>query len=249
MPALKIKTVLEHTTIRKRREALKTMPGELQGAFKATIDRIKRQPGAKSKQGMNVQQWVLLAKRLLTVEELRHPLAVNADNTELDYDSFISKESILQCCLGLVIVDEGTSTFRFVHKSLQKYLHSEYKNGSLFKSGNTDIASTCLTYMGFHTPQNQEPFEISTFLIPERPLLPYTKEERLIECGTQIIKAYPFLDYAICFWNHHAKETNSTIVVDLAIRVLQQNLDIRCISRNIWSWPILKETFLIILAG
>jgi ankyrin repeat protein len=29
--------------------------------------------------------------------------------------------------------------------------------------------------------------------------------------------------------------------VDLAIRVLQQNFDIRCISRNIWSWPILRE--------
>jgi hypothetical protein len=73
------------------------MPRELQGAFKATIDRIKRQPEAKSEQGMDVLQWVFLAKRLLTVEELRHALAVNADDTELDYDSFISKESILQC--------------------------------------------------------------------------------------------------------------------------------------------------------
>ncbi|KAI5782194.1 hypothetical protein FPQ18DRAFT_311305 [Pyronema domesticum] len=52
LPALQIRHVLEQTTIRSRREALKTMPTKLDDAFLDTIRRIESQPPSRKEQGM-----------------------------------------------------------------------------------------------------------------------------------------------------------------------------------------------------
>ncbi|CCX10879.1 Similar to ankyrin repeat-containing protein, putative [Penicillium marneffei ATCC 18224]; acc. no. XP_002144344 [Pyronema omphalodes CBS 100304] len=75
LPALQIQTVLEKTSISKRRLALNEMPKKLHKAFAATIERIARQATAKSIPGMEVLKWTFLAKRQLSIIELRHALA------------------------------------------------------------------------------------------------------------------------------------------------------------------------------
>ncbi|KAI5814506.1 hypothetical protein BZA77DRAFT_345612 [Pyronema omphalodes] len=152
LPALQIETVLEQTSISKRRAALESMPKKLEDAFQVTIDRIKSQAPGKARQGMEVLKWVYLAKRPLSVIEMRHALATvdcAADTECLDLDDLPFEKSLTECCHGLVVIDNETSTLRLVHKSLQDFLKDQHAESKLFETGHRDIALTCLRYLSF----------------------------------------------------------------------------------------------------
>jgi hypothetical protein len=91
------------------------MPRGLCDAFKVTFDRIRCQNPDMVHQAMEILKWTFLAQRGLKLEELRHALAVEPEDTELDWDNFVDAERLLDCCLGLVIIDDSTSTVRLVH--------------------------------------------------------------------------------------------------------------------------------------
>ncbi|CCX10137.1 Similar to ankyrin repeat-containing protein, putative [Penicillium marneffei ATCC 18224]; acc. no. XP_002144344 [Pyronema omphalodes CBS 100304] len=146
LPALQIEAVLEKPTVRKRKEALKQMPRGLSDAFKVTLDRIRCQNPDMAQQAMDILQWTFLAQRGLKLEELRHALAVEPEDTDLDWENFIDAEGLLDCCLGLVIIDDSTSTVRLVHKSLQDYLKTEYEQNHIFEHGHYKISPT-IDYM------------------------------------------------------------------------------------------------------
>ncbi|KAI5814639.1 hypothetical protein BZA77DRAFT_356429 [Pyronema omphalodes] len=163
LPALQIQAVLDQTTISKRRKALSEMPIKLEMAFESTISRIKNKESERSKQAMDVLKWSFLARCPLTVMELRHALSVEFDPSEirhgnlplaydktLDWDNFPSDKSLTDWCLGLIIVDEETSTVRLVHKSLHDYLMQLNEDSKIFHHGHTEIAFTCLQYMRFN---------------------------------------------------------------------------------------------------
>jgi hypothetical protein len=93
------------------------MPTSLESAFASTIERIKNQQHETAVQAMDVLKWVFLAKRQLSVAELRHALAVNvtpqdtiSSGETLDWENLPSEKSLVDWCLGLVIVNEETST-------------------------------------------------------------------------------------------------------------------------------------------
>ncbi|KAI5792287.1 hypothetical protein FPQ18DRAFT_23923 [Pyronema domesticum] len=168
LPALQIQTVLDQTTIAKRRKALATMPTKLETAFDTTISRIKNQKSERSMQAIDVLKWTFLAQRPLEVIELRHALSVTIDpgkmqpgtmplayNETLNWDNFSSEKSLIDCCLGLVIIDEETSTVRLVHKSLHDYLRRLHQTSQIFPDGHSEIAHTCLQYMCFNDDQNE----------------------------------------------------------------------------------------------
>jgi hypothetical protein len=92
LPALQIEAVLVKTTPRKRREALNEMPKKLDDAFSITIERIRKQ-GERSKQAMRLIQWVFLAERSLSLEELLHAFAVEPKDSNLDWENFENGKS------------------------------------------------------------------------------------------------------------------------------------------------------------
>ncbi|KAI5806030.1 hypothetical protein BZA77DRAFT_368299 [Pyronema omphalodes] len=166
LAALQIQTVLDETTIRRRRDALHNMPMKLETAFESTISRIMNQKPQRSKQAMAVLKWVFLAKRPLTMIELRHALSVTIDPSTIqagklaisydqivDWENFPSEKSLIDWCLGLIIIDEETSTVRLVHKSLHDHLTQLHDNGSIFPDGHSEIAYTCLQYMSYSDDQ------------------------------------------------------------------------------------------------
>jgi ankyrin repeat protein len=241
LPALQIQTVLEGTTIRERKDALDMMPEEFQDAFKVTIDRIKRQRKAKSKHAMNILRWIFLATRPLSIDELQHALAVDPNNitSDLDRQNFLSEPLVLECCLGLVILDEVTSAVRLVHKALRDRLLSEYERGTLFEDGHSKLAVTCLTYMRFNYPLNHKSLGSlsAKTMDPEVGLDSITDLQ--LEFGKELLKEYVFLEYCICNWFHHVKESTSPMVTDLVMKFLVEDSDLRCISRHLSTWPIL----------
>ncbi|KAI5810719.1 hypothetical protein BZA77DRAFT_220252, partial [Pyronema omphalodes] len=83
LPALQIQTVLARPTISERRAELLNMPTKLELAFASTITRIKDQQSKRSHQALEVLKWIFLAKRPLTVMELRHALSVRIDQPKM----------------------------------------------------------------------------------------------------------------------------------------------------------------------
>ncbi|RPB26204.1 hypothetical protein L211DRAFT_804942, partial [Terfezia boudieri ATCC MYA-4762] len=120
LPALHISMVLEQPTIAKRRKALASLPSELDDAYTRMVDRI-RNSSSLSDLGMRVLMWLHLARRPLKVGEIQHALAIERGDIALDWDTIPAPKRLLDCCLGLVLVDEETSTIRLVHYTLEEY--------------------------------------------------------------------------------------------------------------------------------
>jgi hypothetical protein len=189
------------------------MPRALHDAFRVTIDRIRDQKPDISKQAMGVLQWIFLAKEPLTIEELRHALAVEPDDTDLDWDNFVDSQLLLSCCLGLVIADESTSTVRLVHKSLQDYFKIQYDKGTIFTDGHNHVAHICLTYMSFDS---------------------YDKE--VLTLRNEIFKKYALLKYATSSWAYHSRNSKKPEETeDMAFYLLHEKFESRLFFRMLLS--------------
>ena len=186
--------VLEDATIHERRQTLHQMTSGfgLDDAYSTTLDRIREQKGVKAKLGMKVLMWISRSKRPLKAEELCHALAVEVGTTDLDIDNVPSIRTLLSCTLGIVTIDEQTSTVRLVHFTLHEYLAA---HPTLFITPHSMMAEICLTYLNFRSV-----CDIST--------LDY------------IPSTTPFLHYASCYWGFHARKDMTKGVKRLALRLL-----------------------------
>ncbi|KAI5790034.1 hypothetical protein FPQ18DRAFT_411062 [Pyronema domesticum] len=239
LSALQIEIVLEQTSVSKRRAALASMPKKLEDAFQVTIDCIKSQASGKSNQGMEVLKWMYLAKRKLSVMELRHALATVHSTAEcLDLDDLPFEKSLTECCHGLIVIDKETSSVRLVHKSLQDFLQDQYENGKLFETGHRDIAFTCLKYLSF----SDESTSLSSTPVCDinavQRLLYLSPNKRQFwdsyDTPSAHIDRFPLLAYAIHFWGCHARGNTDQEIEELAIQLLNQERA-HSISRNLRS--------------
>jgi hypothetical protein len=147
---LQIRTVLQATTIRDRYEALKTLPSNLDEAFSGTMNRIEQQPSVLSNKAGMIIAWIYLAERPLTVDELLYSLAIRDGDRSLDLRGIPIRKSLLNCCQGLALIDQETSTVRLVHYSLQEYLSRRDEIFGRTKAAwHSVIARTCLTFLKF----------------------------------------------------------------------------------------------------
>jgi ankyrin repeat protein len=157
---------------------------------------------------MSVLKWTYLTRRPLSLDELRHALAVNSTDTSLDRNNLISEKSLLNCCLGLIVIDGGTSTVRLVHPLLQEYLHSQHEK--LFGMGHNDIAQACLTYV------NSDIFRGEGAELDE------------------LLEKFPLFEYVSCHWGYHIREQATQSVQELALSVLLQPTTFQSISQVLW---------------
>jgi hypothetical protein len=143
---LQIRTILQATTMRDRDEALKTLPSNLDEAFYGTIIRVTEQSPELFKKAAKIMAWIHLAERPLTVNELLCSLAIKDGDTSLNSRGIPVRETLLNCCHGLAIVDQETLTVRLVHYSLHEYLSRQDRILGFTKvEWHMKIAYTCLT--------------------------------------------------------------------------------------------------------
>lgn len=139
------------------------MPKDLFDVYHITLERIRQQPASQAEMAMSVLMWVYFAERKLQVVELQHALAVQPGDTEFIEDGTPTQEIIVDCCLGLVVIERETSTIRLTHFTLQEYLDD--RQDAVLTSGHTIITKTCLTYLGFdHNSESEKFKESSTFI-------------------------------------------------------------------------------------
>ena len=165
----------------------------LEGAYGATLSRIKGQGKEGSRLGMAALMWISHSERPLMVRELRDALGVEIGAAGLDVDNFPSIGTLLTCCQGLVSVGKGASTVRLIHLTLQEYLQA---HAELFDRPQAAMAETCLSYLNSHQVK-----ALSTSPSPD------------FRRGT------PFLEYSSLYWGVHAKRDLSDCAKQLALKL------------------------------
>ena len=237
---LHIDTVLEALSIRERREALQTLPPNLAEAFGKTIERIQTQPKAWVKQATKILTWIHLAERPLSIDELLEACAIREGDGDLDSNNFPSRGTFLNCCLGLAIVENETSTVRLVHFSLQEYLKKEVQIlGRPIGEGHEDMARACLTYIMFRSVTEMDSEKSS--------------EEKKAETSTP---SHALLNYAACQWGHHIRKNGCLrgTAIQLAHKYLHMDLDKRmkshsCLCSSFWMGDGVAGSFSVVHIG
>ena len=88
----------------------------------------------------------LAFRETLQLDELSHALAVEIGSRDLNAERIPSVETLLGCCLELIVIDMEASTVRLIHFTLQEYLYT-YPN--LFRP-----THSIMTYLNFQTIKN-----------------------------------------------------------------------------------------------
>lgn len=197
LPVLQMQTIAHQMTKSDIRRCLRNFSTNLDQIFEDTIRRIRSEPRNREQVAMQSLMWITHARRPLGIHELRHALATRPEDTDLDRDSLLPARSIVECCFGLVVLDDESSTFRLVHATLQEYLMS--LSASLFPGGDSHITRVCLTYLCFDCFIN-----------------PSMSQENL----DRMIETYPFFRYASFHWGHHANNARNDEINTWAVRYL-----------------------------
>ena len=201
MAVLQIRAILDEPTVDDMKTALGGMPRGLNDALDSTMSRIRDQPDGRRRIGMNSLMWISHARRPLLVLELSEALAIRLGNHLLNKGSQPRPGMIVDCCMGLVTVDEETSEVRLVHFSVQEYLHAN--QSVLFPNAEEIIAGACITYSLFDVFGEGNGCRSGRSEI----------EDMIID--------NPFVRYACRYWGTHVQCADNEGVEKLALDLLR----------------------------
>ena len=202
---LQLESLSNQTSVRGVRSALERLPTEFPPMYDQTIERIRHQPPEHTELAMQLLKVVFGATRPLEIDEVRHALATQPWNAELDFESLTDDVDLLSVTAGLVITyqddDHHQKVFRLVHYTLQQYL--EANQGLLFSDLTTYMATQCLSYLSFDEFGGGQ----------------CTTEEMYKERKAD----FAFLKYAAFNWAHHLRKVQLEIM-DQSLGFLQDSM-------------------------
>lgn len=149
--------------------------------------RIESQGGRSQDLAKKILSWITHAKRVLSITELQHAVAIEPGKSELNRKFIPSLEIIGTICAGLVTIDTQSNAVRLVHYTTQAYF--ERTREKWFINAKSNITTACVTYLSFSA------FE-SGFCQTE------AKFRRRLQ-------SHPLYDYAAKNWGHHAREAST----------------------------------------
>ncbi|OAA63782.1 ankyrin repeat-containing domain protein [Cordyceps fumosorosea ARSEF 2679] len=191
LPVLQLRTVLNEPTIGEMEDKLEQLTDVLSDAFEETLSRIQRLPGSRSRLTLSALMHLAHAKRLLQAAELSDVLALRPDSTSVNAKYRPTAKIILECCQGLVTLDEQTGQLRLAHYSIQEYLVATSE--TLFPQFEVKLALNCLGYM----------------LLDDFKAGPFDTREEI----DARLKAYPFLSYVSEFWGSYVQPVETDLEV------------------------------------
>ena len=207
---LHVESLTDKTTPKAIKKALETLPtgsDALDIAYSQAMQRVESQKPGFRNLAKRALGWVVYARRLLTVSELCHALAIEDEASAFDDENIDDIEEIVSVCCGLITIDLETTTVRLVHYTTQEYFK---KTGSeQFPDATEDMAASCLTYLlydAFGTGWTRGKVDLDSEL-----------EESSRPIEARFVK-YPFLGYSACFWAQHAEE--HTVSIEHRVRKL-----------------------------
>lgn len=205
-----IDSVLDRTTEANIRADLQTLPTTLAEFYDFTLRVRLGKPGsAKAQLAMATLLWVSHASRPLKLKELQHAVASTPGTVRRsDLQLVLDDDLFMSSCLGLVTFDSETETLRFVHQSVNEYIHDH--RAELFPNAQKNLAINCLTYLLLKELQEAAPRSADQLLNLE--------------------SRFPFLEYAACNWGNHARQAFDNELEELSAKFLGNQTAI-----NLWS--------------
>jgi hypothetical protein len=164
-------------------DALASLSPSLDSAFERTILRIQRLPESRRLLGISILMWICHANRPLKVSKLSDALSVKPDQTVSSPKYRPSPSIMLECCQGLVSIDQNGERIHLAHYSIQDYLLKNTE--SLFPDAQLNLGTIALTYLLFEDFKNG-------------PLVGAAEVQNRIE-------SHSFLSYAASFWGVHLR--------------------------------------------
>ncbi|KAF5713099.1 ankyrin repeat [Fusarium mundagurra] len=189
-------------------------------AYKKAMERISGQEQNSKKLAMQVLSWITCAKRVLTISELQHALAVEENDTDLDKENLYRIEDMVSVCSGLVTIDEESGIIRLVHYTTQEYL--DRTRDKWFSDAESEITMACIRYLSFNV--------FKSGLCRSR------------EDYSHRLRCYPFYDYAHRNWGHHALMTcmdGDDVILDFLESPVKQSASIHAILVSEYLNPIM----------
>jgi ankyrin repeat protein len=227
-------SLTDKTTSKAVRLALEKLPkgsapDVLDTTYNEVMQRIDDQPTGFRELGRKVLSWITYARRPLTVEELRHAIAVEPDESELDEENFADSVELVSACAGLVTIEEESQIIRLVHYTTQEYF--ERVRSKLFPQAQNDITRTCLTFLSFE--KFKAPYDTDGEMRPE-----FSKSQG--EEGMMMPKSDPlvgpltyreqianqneaFTNYATRNWGYHACECSGEEMHEYLLECLKDS--------------------------
>ncbi|TFK17756.1 ankyrin [Coprinopsis marcescibilis] len=184
------------------RKALETLPRGLEAMYTATMERIENNDG--SELARRALAWLVYAQGSLTVDDLRHALAVDPSNFTFDSELLVDADTLISLCCGLITLEPETEMVRLVHYTakdiLDKYLSREGINLQ------AQLASTCAAYLLLHGfdnfPGTADTYSLSTNVPGTADRLSRSIYHRY---RPEVFRAIPFLKYCHSNWATHAR--------------------------------------------
>lgn len=211
------------STLRNLPEGLK----ELDTAYDDVIARIQNQDDDDVAMAKQILTWLYYAARPLTLQEIRHSLAVNLiaeadpDATELDEAYLPDEEVIASVCAGIVTCHAESNTVSFIHYTTKEYFkrRMDRQNVERFLHLEVSIAETCLMYLTFDR-KDFEQFLAAKREHPDRYTFDeYTKND----CPDWDIDIqYPLFRYAARYWGDHVNGLLGQVMKDLIMKFVMQ---------------------------
>lgn len=184
------------TSARGVRSALERLLADLFAVYDQTMERIRCQSSIDAALGWNVLSMIFGAFRPLKVDELRHALAIQPGDRDLDFEALVDLETLLSVTVGLVtmfIEDEGstneTRSVRLVHYTLQEYFECNQKRP--LNNLELKMARACLSYLSL------DEFRSEILSLEEKVELGQR------DLSIKRLNDYPFLNYASKYWAYH----------------------------------------------
>ncbi|KAL8648633.1 MAG: hypothetical protein Q9210_004877 [Variospora velana] len=201
---LQIGRLCRQSSPRMIRENVNALPTGVYATYAEDIGRIEDQSEEDCQLAKRALSYIFTARRPLSVEELRHALAIEAGDTEIDETAFPESETLLNVSAGLIRIDQKSKTIRLVHYTLQEYL--EKNSGKFLPDLEHMVAATCLTYLSLDVFSNG------------------SCHDR--EALDQRLQTYQFLDYASHNWGHHVVENKC--IQELVLNFLKDDHKLAC---------------------
>ncbi|KAK6497142.1 hypothetical protein TWF506_004617 [Arthrobotrys conoides] len=160
-----------------------TMPSDPNCVYDRTWTVIYAQSKERVTLASKVLSWVCLAKRNLSVQELREAVAIEVGSRELNRGRLSPDSLLIDVCKGLIIIDERDQIIRLAHATVQDFLTEKID----CKEQSLKITLSCLTYLSY-----------DLFAGRER-----NKERRAIQ---EALRENNFLRYAVPYFLDHTRE-------------------------------------------
>ncbi|KAJ7088352.1 hypothetical protein C8R44DRAFT_751918 [Mycena epipterygia] len=181
---LHIDSLATKLTVKGVRDALKSLPQNLSGAFDEVMHQINCQDEEEKTLARLTLAWVTNARRPLKPSELRVALSIEEGAIELNVENLLDTETIVSVCAGLVTIDEEDNKVRLIHYTIQDYL--ERILDQEFPRAHSKMTATCITYLLFDTfPRRKIGNALCKHLFSTNPLLEYAVNYTLIHARGQ----------------------------------------------------------------